>query len=151
MQGDYFYGYLFAFIAAVIWSSYTIMTRLFRETPMEMVGMYCGIGSIISLGLHLIFETWVAPSFTDSFMVILLGLSSGIAYLLWTYGIQKGNIKMLGVLAYFTPVLSMSLLVLSGKEPMSIALVAACFLVVLGVVVGSVNWSKLKKLSFNSA
>lgn len=143
IEGSYFWGYLFSFIAAIIWSVYTIVNRFYKDVPIEIVGMYCGIGSLISLGLHGGFETWVTPSLSQGVMVGLLGLSSGVAYLLWTYGTQRGNLKLLGVFAYFTPVLSMGLLVASGKEPMSLALVFACILVVSGVIVGSVDWSRI--------
>lgn len=145
-EGAYFYGYLFALIAAIIWSFYTIATRYFQDVPTEMVGMYCGIGALVSIILHCSFETWVTPTLKEGLMVALLGLSSGFAYLLWTYGTQKGNLKMLGVLAYFTPVASMALLVMSGKEPMSSALIIACGLVVLGVIVGSLDWKKVLRV-----
>lgn len=144
LKHDYFWGYSLAFVAALIWSAYTLMNRWYQEMPMEMVGMFCGIGAIISCILHFHLEVWVTPSFSDSLMVTLLGLSSGVAYLLWSYGTQKGNLKLLGVMAYFTPVISMSLLVLAGKEPMSLALVLACVLVVSGVFVGSMDWSRLR-------
>lgn len=143
-NGDYLSGYLFAFTAALIWSTYTIISRYYKDTPSEMVGMYCGIGAIVTLVLHSQFETWVTPTAFEGVMVALLGLSSGVAYWLWTYGTQKGNIKLLGVLAYFTPVISMGLLVLCGKEPMSFALVCACVLVVSGVIVGSLDWSRVR-------
>jgi drug/metabolite transporter (DMT)-like permease len=148
-KGDYLNGYLLALVAAIIWSTYTIITRYYADTPSEMVGMYCGIGAVVALLLHCQFETWVTPSVFEASMVVLLGLSSGLAYLLWTYGTQKGNIKLLGVLAYFTPVFSMSLLVLCGKEPMSVALVFACMLVVLGIVVGSLDWSRIRAAVFS--
>lgn len=143
-KGDYLHGYLFALMAALIWSTYTIISRYYENTPTEMVGMYCGVGALVTLVLHLHYETWVTPTAFEGLMVSLLGLSSGVAYLLWTYGTQKGNLKLLGVLAYFTPVLSMGLLVLCGKEPMSVALVFACMLVVSGVVVGSIDWKKIR-------
>jgi drug/metabolite transporter (DMT)-like permease len=147
---DYLYGYLFALTAAIVWSTYTVVSRWFSDTPTEMVGMYGGIGAIISLILHLQFETWVTPSFSESILVGLLGLSSGAAALLWTYATQKGNIKLLGVFAYFTPIISMSLLVFFDKEPMSIALVFACLLVVSSVVVGSIDWSRIRLLPSSS-
>lgn len=143
-QNSYLQGYLLALTAALIWSTYTVVSRNHPETPIEMIGMYCGIGMLLSGGLHCQFETWVMPSGSQGVMVGLLGLSSGIAYLLWSYGTQKGNIKLLSVLAYFTPVISMGLLVFCGKEPMSFALVLACLLVLSGVVIGSINWSRLR-------
>jgi len=144
LQKNYMPGYFFAFTAAIIWSLYTIINRLYRETPIELVGMYCGIGAIIALILHFRVEIWVMPSLKESCLVALLGLSSGLAYLLWGYATQKGNLKLLGVMAYFTPVLSMGLLVMSGKEPMSYMLIVACVLVIFGVMVGSMNWENIK-------
>lgn len=144
LQGDYFVGYMFALTAALVWSLYTVATRWRQDMPIEIVGMYCGIGSFISLGLHLQYEPWVIPTPFELFLVCFLGLASGVAYILWTYATQKGNFKLLGVLAYFTPVISMSFLVLCGKEPMSYALIIACILVVTGVVIGSIDWSRLR-------
>lgn len=143
IKPEYMTGYIFAFTAAIIWSLYTLINRCFEETPIEMVGMYCGIGAVLSLVLHFHFESWVLPSFKDGCLVGILGLSSGVAYLLWSYGTQKGNLKLLGVLAYFTPILSMGLLVFSGKEPLSYALIFACILVVVSVVIGGLDWSKI--------
>lgn len=139
-KDDYVLGYWLAFASAFIWSTYTIISRYYNDTPVEMVGLCCGVGAVLSLIMHLTFESWVQPSLYDGSMIVLLGLSSGIAYTLWTYGTQKGNIKLLSILAYFTPILSMSLLVLCDKEPMSIALVVACVLVISGVAVGSMDW-----------
>lgn len=138
-KDDYVMGYWLAFASAFIWSTYTIVSRYYKDTPIELVGLFCGIGAVISLVLHLKFETWVTPSLYEGSMLAALGLSSGIAYTLWTYGTQKGNIKLLSILAYFTPVISMTLLVLCNKEPLSVALIVACVLVVSGVAVGSMN------------
>jgi len=143
-KDHYLTGYLFALTAAVIWSSYIIFSTWYQKMPMEMVGMFCGIGALVSFGLHLQFEEFVTPTPLQTLLVLFLGLSSGIAYLFWTYGTQKGNVKMLGVLAYFTPVFSMGLLVFFEKEPMSIVLVLACIMVVSGVVVGSLDWGRVR-------
>jgi drug/metabolite transporter (DMT)-like permease len=144
LKSDYLWGYIFALTAALIWSLYTIITRWYKEMPAEMVGMFCGIGAIISLAFHCRFETWVPPTPFETFMVGLLGISSGVAYLFWTHATQKGNLKLLSVLAYFTPIISMSLLVIFGKEPMSAALVFSCLLVVSGIAIGSINWKRLR-------
>lgn len=143
-KDHYLPGYLFALTAAIIWSSYTIFSSWYQKMPMEMVGMFCGIGALLSLGMHLQFEEFVVPTPLQALLVGALGLSSGLAYLFWTYGTQKGNVRMLGVLAYFTPVSSMSLLVFFDKEPMSIVLVFACLMVVSGVVIGSLDWGRVR-------
>lgn len=144
LQSDYFLGYAFAFTAALVWSLYTIAARWYQDMPIEIVGMFCGIGALITLGLHGQYETWVVPTPFEAALVFMLGLASGVAYLLWTYATQKGNVKLLSVLAYFTPVVSMSFLVLCGKEPMSIILVIACAMVIGGVVIGSLDWARIR-------
>jgi len=143
LNRDYMVGYVLALLAALIWSLYTIIVGRYKGMPVEMVGIFCGVGALVCFALHHHFEVWVMPTWLEMVMIFLLGLSSGIAYLLWGYAIQNGNIKLLSVLAYFTPVISMSLLVLSGKQPFSTALVLSCILVASGVVVGSVNWVRV--------
>lgn len=144
LQGEYFVGYMFALTAALVWSLYTIATRWYQEMPIEIVGMYCGIGAFIALGLHCHYETWVVPTPFEGLLVFFLGLASGVAYIFWTYATQKGNFRLLGVLAYFTPVISMSFLVGCGKEPMSTVLILACMLVISGVIIGSIDWLRLR-------
>lgn len=143
-QGYYLQGYLYALAAAIIWSSYTVFSRWYQNVPVEMVGMYCGVGALLTFGCHCHYETFVLPSPIEALLIVILGLSSGLAYLFWTYGSQKGNVKLLGVLAYFTPVCSMGLLVFFEKEPMSIALMLACVVFVSGVVVGSLDWKRVR-------
>ncbi len=148
-KGYYVPGYLFALAAAVIWSSYTVFSAWYQKMPIEMIGLFCGVGALFSLGLHVYYETFVLPSLFETLLVFVLGLSSGFAYLFWIHGTQKGDVKLLGILAYFTPVISMSLLVFFDKEPMSIALVLACVMVVTGVVVGSLDWGRVRALLNN--
>lgn len=151
LQEEYLVGYIFALTAALVWSLYNIATRWYQEMPIEIVGMYCGIGALIAFLLHVQYEAWVMPTLFEGMLVFFLGLASGVAYIFWTYATQKGNFKLLGVLAYFTPVISMSFLVVCGKEPMSMVLVVACILVISGVIIGSIDWARLKsslQLSF---
>lgn len=143
-QWSYLQGYLYAFIAACIWCSYTLFSRWYQKMPSQMVGIYYGIGSLIAFTLHRHHEVFVKPSAYEMMLILILGLSSGIASLLWLYGSQKGNVKLLGVLAYCTPMMSMMMLVYAEKEPFSSTLVMACILFILGILVGSIDWQNLK-------
>lgn len=140
----YLPGYLFAFTAPVIWSIYTIVARWYQKMSTGMVNLYCGIGALIFLILHFRFETWAVPTTLEFSLVLLLGLASGAGSILWTYAMQKGNLRLLTVLAYFTPVISMTCLVLSGKEVFSPALISACLLIVSGVVIQEIDWERVR-------
>lgn len=146
-QWHYLQGYLYALSAAFIWCGYTLFSRWYQKMPPEMGGMYYGVGALIALCFHLHHEQYVVPSWYETGLLLILGLSSGMAYLLWIYGTQKGNVKLLGVLAYFTPMLSVGLLVYFEKEPVSLALLTACILFVSGVLIGSLDWKRVR-LSF---
>lgn len=141
---DYIQGYLYALIAACIWCSYTLFSRWYQKMPAEMVGIYYGIGAAMAFILHKQHEVFVQPSWYEASLILVLGLSSGMASLLWLYGSRKGNVKLLGVLAYFTPMLSMVMLVCSEKEPLSVTLVTACVLFILGILVGSLDWKRIR-------
>lgn len=143
-QWHYIPGYLYALTAACIWCAYTLFSRWYQKMPSEMVGLYYGVGACIAFILHNHHETFVAPTWYEGSLILILGLSSGVAALLWLHGTQKGNVKLLGVLAYFTPMLSMMMLVYSEKEPMSGTLVIACTLFVLGILVGSLDWRRIQ-------
>ncbi len=139
----YLKGYAFALSGALAWSIYSIVSRSIRSRiPVEMYGMYAGIGALSSLGMHCGTETWQVPTWYQSSLIALTGLF-GLAYMLWDSSIRSGNFKLLHLLAYFTPVMSVTFLVLAGKQDFSLYLVLACFWVVCGVVVGSLDWKVL--------
>jgi EamA domain-containing membrane protein RarD len=115
--------------------------------PPEMVGIYYGVGAVVAWGLHHQHEVFVMPNLYEMCLILGLGLSSGLAALLWVFSTQKGNVKLLGVLAYFTPLLSMILLVYCGKEPMSRGLVIASILFICGVLVGCIDWKRIGRSS----
>ena len=61
----------------------------------------------------------------------------GAAFYVWDYGVKRGNIQTLGVLAYGAPLLSTLLLVAVGLAEPSWTLAAACALIVGGAVLAS--------------
>lgn len=141
----YIKGYLLALLDAVIWAAYTLLSRFYGKTPLEMVGMYCGVGALLSFVGHLQLETTIVPSVNELFIMFAMGLStSGMAYYLWDLGVKRGNFKLLSILSYGNPILSIFLLVLFQEAKLSWSLSLACFFVVLGAIIGSINWQQLK-------
>lgn len=98
--------YFLALVAAVSWSSYSNFTSAWArgENPTAVI---FGINAIFfnviwasGLGVPANFS-WEGIS-----VVVISALVMGGAYGLWTYGVQKGSIALLGIASYFTPVLS---------------------------------------------
>ena len=138
-------GYLLTIAYVICWSGYVILSRKFPNTPSNLVGLYCGIGALCSLCLHLKFETFIAPSPTDMLKLILMGLTcQGAAYLLWDYSLKKGHYQALCNLSYFTPVISIYLLIKLGLSDNRENLWLSCLLICLGALI---TCSQIFKLS----
>jgi drug/metabolite transporter (DMT)-like permease len=131
-------GYLAALGAALIWSSYSVLSRRVREVPTDAVGAFCGATAVLAFIAHLLFEQTYVPRGGEWLAILLLGLGPvGAAFYLWDYGVKRGDIKALGALSYMTPLLSTFLLVLFGRAEASLRLGLACLLIVGGAVLAS--------------
>lgn len=143
-HSEYWLGYLFAFLEAVVWSIYTIVSRHYKNTPSAMIGMYCGCSLIVSLVTHFSFEPTIIPNTSELIVMILLGLTAqGSAYYLWDHGIKKGNFRLLSILSYANPIISISLLIVMGKSQLTHALSNATLLITIGGLIGGLNFSWL--------
>ncbi len=119
-QVAYLPGYLAAAVCALIWSGYSVLSRLVSQVPTDAVGGFCGVTAILGLISHALWETTVWPLDAVQWLgVIGLGLGPmGLAFFTWDCAVKHGNLQLLGVLAYAAPLLSTLLLVLVGMvEP----------------------------------
>lgn len=138
-------GYLLAIYGTLIWGCYSAFSRHYKSTPVEMIGMYYGLGALISLILHFKFEVTITPNMQQLGLSTLLGIASGgAAYQFWDYGVKFGNYRLLGSLTYCARIFAMVLLVIFGKEPFTIALVIAVLLSCIGMFLSSVEYEWLK-------
>lgn len=130
-------GYLVALSCAVIWSSYSVLSRLVRSVPTDAVGWFCGVTAILALGCHLMWEETVWPNGWQQWLgVIGLGLGPvGIAFFTWDYGVKHGNIQLLGTLAYGAPLISVILLILAGYGEASVGVIGASVMIVTGSLI----------------
>lgn len=142
-ETQYINGYIYAFIAALAWSSYSVLSRLFGKVPTSAVGGFCGLTTILALLCHLAFETTVVPNTTEFLAIVALGLGPvGGAFFVWDYGVKKGDIQLLGTLSYSIPLLSTILLVLWGLSEPSSNIWLACLFIVLGSLISSLEHFK---------
>ena len=129
-------GYLLAGAAAVIWASYSVGSRLFTNVPSIAVTANCTATAIGALLAHMASETTVWPASPIAWgAVIMLGLGPvGLAFYLWDEGMKGGNIRLLGTLAYATPLLSTLLLSALGFGRPSAVLWLAAVLIAAGAL-----------------
>lgn len=104
-------SYMLAVLASVSWAGFSSMTRAWSRGQNPSAVIFCI--DMILFGL-----LWAAGIGTEPtgvtecvtlygiVSVILGGMTLGAAYLVWTIGMSRGNITVLAVASYFTPVLS---------------------------------------------
>jgi drug/metabolite transporter (DMT)-like permease len=127
-------GLCAAFGCALIWSSYSVANRRFSKIPSDVMVGVCGVVALLGLLTHVIVEpASVWPSNDQWAVVIALSIGPvGLAFLTWDFGTKHGNVPVLGTLSYAAPVVSTLLLVVMGRAPATLTLLAACAFVVGG-------------------
>ncbi|QKF81618.1 DMT family transporter [Halarcobacter ebronensis] len=146
---QYFYGFACALAAAIIWSSYSVISKTLKHIPTFAVTGFCLLTALFSLIAHLILEQTIIPSATQLFASIMLGLGPvGGAFYLWDFAVKNGDIKILGSLSYLAPLLSTLILVFMGIAPLTSSVIFACILIVLGSIISSKEYIKVIKKFF---
>jgi drug/metabolite transporter (DMT)-like permease len=132
-------GYAAALGCAVIWSSYSVLSRTQAQVPTEAVTGFCAATAVLSLLCHLLFETPVWDQGLVQWLCIIgLGLGPvGAAFFLWDHGMKRGDIRLLGTASYAAPVASTLVLVIAGFAAPHWTLALACALIVGGAVLAA--------------
>lgn len=138
-------GFGAALAAALIWSSYSVLSRLFADVSTLAVALFCVATAVLAALAHLVLETTQWPTNATNWLsILLLGLGPvGGAFYLWDVGMKKGDLRLLGVFAYFVPLLSVLLLIAAGLGSSNPLIGPATLLITGGAVVASAD-----KLSF---
>lgn len=137
-EAQYALGYTAALLCALIWSIYSVTSRIFGQIPTNAVGGFCGATAVLAFICHLLFEQTVWPVGSQWLAILALGLGPiGAAFFTWDIGVKRGNIKVLGAFSYAAPLLSTIVLVLFGLAPASGTIAVACLLIVGGAVLAS--------------
>jgi drug/metabolite transporter (DMT)-like permease len=143
-------GYVLAAAAALIWASYSLLTKRLPPFPTAAVGGFCLVSGIISLGLYGVSslsssQAPVALSLQDWIFLVLIGIGPmGIAFYTWDAALKRGDPRIIGSLTYVTPFCSTLVLVLLGGRSLSWVAGIAILLIVSGAVVGSLDSIRLK-------
>lgn len=136
---QYAIGYALAFLCALTWSGYSVLSRLVGDAPTATVTVFCLATAALSLPLHLMLEETVFPDTTFGWASILgLGVGPvGLAFFVWDIGVKQGDIQLLGTSSYAAPLLSTLVLVLFGVATASATLIWAALLITGGAVIAA--------------
>jgi drug/metabolite transporter (DMT)-like permease len=134
-------GYLLALGAALVWSSYSLLLKRARPFPTGAVGGFCLGSGLLALALHALLRSApLAVSPRDWLFLVLLGLGPmGLAFYTWDAAMKQGDPRVIGALAYLTPLLSTLMLVLFGGRHLTGLTTAAMGLIVAGAAAGSLG------------
>ena len=137
---------LLAFLCALTWSAYSVLSRQWGAVPTETVTVFCLATAALSAGAHLLFETTAWPDGAVGWAsVIALGVGPvGLAFFTWDIGMKRGDIQLLGVASYAAPLLSTLILVGAGITKPSFAIIVAAVLITFGAALAA--WASARSV-----
>jgi len=139
-------GYLLAAAAALIWASYSLLTKRVAPFPTGAVGAFCLVSGILSMAVSLAAAavsgniTALVPRSSEWLFLAILGLGPmGSAFYTWDAALKRGDPRIIGALSYLTPLLSTLNLVVFGGKRLTPLSALAMALIIAGAVVGSLG------------
>lgn len=136
-------GYLLAGGAAITWASYSLLSKRLAPFPTAAVGAFClisGFLSLLTFGLMEGYASLASLEQGDWISLILLGAGPmGAAFFTWDAALKRGDPRVIGSLAYLTPMSSTLVLVTLGGKELTWITIAAMILIVGGALVGSAD------------
>lgn len=139
-------GYGAAFACALVWSGYSVLSRTKKAVPTAAVGGFCLATALLAFACHGLLEATRWPQGIQWLGVIGLGLGPvGSAFFTWDIGVKHGDLHLLGLLAYATPLLSTLVLIVAGYAEATPLLALAAGVITLGMLIGSGALARRRK------
>ena len=128
-----------AFLCALTWAGYSVLSRRLGAVPTESVTVFCLATALLSAFAHLALEQTVWPTGALGWAsVVALGIGPvGAAFFTWDIGMKRGDIQLLGVASYAAPLLSTLVLVGAGITKPSYAIAVAAVLIAGGAALAA--------------
>jgi drug/metabolite transporter (DMT)-like permease len=131
-------GFACAIGAALTWALYSVLAGRLQGVPTEAVAGFCLVSALLALAAHLGIEAPAMPGARQWLAVLLMGLGPmGAAFFLWDIGMKRGDPRLLGTLAYATPIASTLLLIAIGEGILTWQVAAAAGLVAGGGILAA--------------
>ncbi|WP_298932734.1 DMT family transporter [uncultured Ramlibacter sp.] len=132
------WGYLPALGSAVIWATYSLLTRRVQAFPTAAIGLFGLVSGLLSLLCHWALEPAAMLSGQDWLLLALMGLGPlGAAFFLWDKALKLGDARHIGILSYLTPLASTALLMLVSGRPLTWSIALAAAMIIGAAVVGT--------------
>ena len=146
LKPEYIVGYLLALGAAVTWPTYTIGKKKLPPTSVWAIGGFCLVSGILSFITHALIEPRVVLQTPDLLKLIMMGIGPfGIAFYSWELAFKHGDSRVLGALAYLTPVISTLGLIIFAGQSMVFTTIVAMVLIIGGASVGLLDFLPSKR------
>ncbi|MDB5889190.1 MAG: family transporter [Polaromonas sp.] len=137
-QGGWHWGYVAAFASALIWSTYSLLTRRVRPFPTAAIGLFGLVSGVLSLACHAVLEPAALLSGQDWLLLAVMGIGPlGAAFYLWDKALKAGDARQIGVLGYLTPLGSTTLLMLATDRQLSWSIGLAAVMIIGAAVLGT--------------
>ena len=135
------WGYIPALGSALIWASYSLMTKRLASTgrsfPTAAIGLFGLVSGLLSLLCHAALEPRTALSGQDWGLMAIMGLGPlGAAFFLWDKALKLGDARQIGILSYATPVASTVLLMLATGRALNWSIALATAMIVGAAILG---------------
>lgn len=132
-------GYALAFLCALTWAAYSLLSRRMAAVPTAAVVVNCLATAVLSGVVHLLTEPTLWPVNPLGWAAVAaLGLGPvGLAFYAWDAGVKRGNIQLLGTLSYAAPLLSTLWLILAGRADAAPRLILAAALIAGGAALAA--------------
>ncbi len=142
-SGEEYKGYFLAFLAALTWPLYSLGRKKFPPTSVWSIGGFCLTSGVLCLTTHALIEPRVSLNMPDAMKLLFLGLGPfGLAFYFWDEATRKGDSRVLGALAYLTPVISTLGLVIFAGKIFTFSSFLAMVLITSGASLGLLDFRK---------
>jgi len=129
-------GFMLAGGSALVWACYSLLVRRVPPFSSWAIGGFALASGVLALVCHALVEPAVSLTPRDAVLLAALGLGPmGAAFYLWDVAMKRGDPRVVGVVAYATPLLSTALLLAITGRPPTLSLAAAAALIVGAAIV----------------
>lgn len=145
----YLPGYLMAGGAALTWACYSLLTKRVAPFSTAAVAAFCLVSGALSLAAYFgisYSQDLITLNINDWLLLLLLGTGPmGLAFFTWDAALKRGDARIIGSMAYLTPLFSTLNLVVFGGGVFSWVSAAAMILIFGGALVGSLELWRRKQ------
>ncbi len=128
-------AYSLALVAAFLWAIYSVLTRRVGQGANAVSAFLLGSGVVLWTKFAISGAPLPGFSLSGSVQVLCLGAAMATAYSCWNHGVQRGNMTVLAVASFFTPVFSSLLAALWLRTQPGVSFWQGVAMVVTGSIV----------------